>query len=210
MTGPINTNDDSPLRRFERSMAMDIDAWREGRGYDLEALAAASATERVAIEQLLLRHQPRDWNDIEALATLNTAASNAAIVEAQHDPDGMVRVAVLTFAQGQIDTDTRIRGLVAALETTEFYGGLTQALMLAEDLHPPAVIEALWRGVKDREGAVAMHFAALLMYLHGQASDAFDWELRPFFLTFNTDDPTERLAAFGELCQRLDYHGDPR
>jgi hypothetical protein len=65
----------------------------------------------------------------------------------------------------------------------------------------------LWRGVKDREGEVAMHFSALLMFLHGQASEAFDWELRPFFLTFNTEDPTERSAVFRELCRRLDYHG---
>jgi len=207
VTDPDFPDEDSPLRRFERSMVLGLEAWREGSAYDLDALAASSGPDRAAIEGLLLQHQPRNWNDIEALALLNSPAGNAAIGEALENTDGMVRVAVLRFAPDVIGAEARNHGLVAALETTEFYGGLTQAMLLAETFHPPAVIEALWRGAKNREGEVAMHFAALLMYLYGQASEAFDWELRPFFLTLNTKDPAGRAVAYRELCERLGYHG---
>ena len=65
------------------------------------------------------------------------------------------------------------------------------------------VIETLLRCTVRREGDVAVHFAAMLMFLHGQAETSFDWDQRPFFLTFNTQDPTARAVAFGELCRKI-------
>jgi hypothetical protein len=41
------------------------------------------------------------------------------------------------------------------------------------------------------------------MFLHGQAREPFDWDQRPFFLRFQTEDPAERRAAFRELCGRI-------
>ena len=98
--------------------------------------------------------------------------------------------------------------LVEGLETAEFYGGLTQFLAHAETWHPAPVIDALFRGASHREGEIAVHFAAMLMYLHGKADEAFDWAHRPFFLRFHTEDPAEREAAFRELCERVGQ--DPR
>ena len=63
--------------------------------------------------------------------------------------------------------------------------------------------DALFRGVLQREGDVAVHFAALLMFLHGKAKEAFDWDQRPFFLDFNTADRAERRQRFRELCEKL-------
>ena len=48
-----------------------------------------------------------------------------------------------------------------------------------------------------------MHFAAMLFFLHGKASEPFDMAHRPFFLRFHTEDRRERAAVFRELCERI-------
>jgi hypothetical protein len=53
-----------------------------------------------------------------------------------------------------------------------------------------------------REGEVAIHFAALPLFIYGMAEEAFDWS-RPFQLRFNTDDAKERKKAFDEHCQMI-------
>jgi hypothetical protein len=80
---------------------------------------------------------------------------------------------------------------------------LTEALDEAEAFHPPAVIEALIRGALNGDGTSAVHFAAMVYYLHGKAAEPFDWGQRPFFLRFNTADRGEREAAFGEMCRTI-------
>ena len=81
--------------------------------------------------------------------------------------------------------------------------GMTKVLLLVEDDHPPAVIDALLRGTLDLERQVPIHFAALLLYLHGQAAEPFDWDVRPFVLGFTTTDPAERRSVHEELCARI-------
>ncbi len=202
-TGEVPPGRDSALDRFTRSMERNRERWRDGVGYDLEALSAASPDARRAIEERLLRKRPRSWHDIEALAALDTPRARAAILAALDDPDAMVRAAVTRFAAAQIDRDEVAAALVRGLETAEFYGGLTQVLLQVETFHPPAVVEALFRGALARKGEVAVHFAAMLMFLHGKAHEPFDWSLRPFFLTFHTEDAAERAAAFEDLCARI-------
>jgi hypothetical protein len=65
-------------------------------------------------------------------------------------------------------------------------------------------VKALRRGLLEREGGVAVHFAARLFYIHGRADEPFDWNHRPFFLRFHTEDRGERLAVYRELCTLLD------
>lgn len=189
--------------RFLRSMTIDYGRWRDGEGYDLEALAQASPEDRAVIEAAVLLHQPRSWHDVEALALLDTPCSREAILAAREDPDPMTRAAVLRHAPQLLTADDRTAMIVEGLETAEFYAGLSQFLDQAEAWHPPPVIEALFRGVLRSQGEVAVHFAAMLMYLHGRAAEPFDWELRPFFLRFHTADPGERETAFRELCRRI-------
>jgi hypothetical protein len=189
-------------------MAIDYGRWRDGEGYDLEAVAQASPDDRAVIETAVLAHQPRSWHDVEALALLDTPRSREAILAARGDPDPMTRAAVLRHAPELLTDEQRTAMMVDGLETAEFYTGLSQFLDLVEEWHPPPVIDALLRGVQRAHGEVATHFAAMLMYLNGQAAEPFDWELRPFFLRFNTGDPGEREAAFRELCQRIG--ADPR
>lgn len=197
------------VARFASSMTIDQEAWREGIGYDLETLRGASAADRARIEALLLGHGVRGWRDVEALAALGTPRAQAALREAAGSADPEVRLAVLSHAPALVSEAERTASVVAALRDAAFYGGLTQALAEVETRHPPEVVDALLRGALAREGEVAVHFAAMLCYVHGRTAEPFDWDERPFFLRFHTEDRQAREAAFRDLCARLGLDAGP-
>jgi hypothetical protein len=72
LTGSFKTSTVSSLQRFVKSMKIDYEKWHDGIGYDIGALKLASPIELKEIEQILIRHKPRDWRDIEALAKIDT------------------------------------------------------------------------------------------------------------------------------------------
>jgi len=193
----------SAVERFAASMRLDYERWHDGVGYDLAALRDARPEERAAIETMLLAHASRGWRDVEALAALDTPRARAALRAWMGDEDAEVRLAITRFAPGLVAEPQRVASLVRALETAELYGGLTQALDEAAELHPPEVVAALLRGARERDGTAAVHYAALLLFIHGQAEEPFDMAQRPFLLRFAGDDRREREAAFAELCRRL-------
>ena len=193
----------SPLACFEQSMIIDYEKWHDGVGYDLDAIREASSAEQAAIEALLLQRGARDWRDVEALAVLNSPRAREALRKAMGSRNHEVVLAVACHAPELLTEPERVALIVRALEQATFYEGLTQALDQAEDCHPTPVIEALLHGALRREGEIAVHFAAMLMYLHGKAETTFDMDQRPFFLTFNTMDRTAREAAFRELCRKI-------
>ncbi len=194
---------DSPLGRFEQSLQIDQEKWREGVGYDLDAIREASADQRASIEVLLLQRGPRDWRDIQALAVLDSPRAREVLRSAITSHNHEVALAVARHAPHLIDEAERTEVIVRGLKVATAYAGLSQTLMQVQDYHPAPVIEALFQGVLRRGGGVAVHFAAMLMFLHGQAETDFDMDKRPFFLTFNTEDPTARAAAFRELCKKI-------
>jgi len=197
------TASDSARDRFERSLQMDFDKWHDGIGYDLDAIRDASAEERAAIEDLLLRRGVGDWRDVQALAALNSPRARDALRTAMASHRHELALAVARHAPDLADEAERAAVIVRALEGAGPHDGLTQTLLQVEEFHPAPVIDALFRGTISRKGDVALHFAAMLMFLHGKAESSFDWDQRPFFLTFKTQDPTARRAAFGELCGKI-------
>jgi hypothetical protein len=199
----VRSDPNTALGRFERSMAIDYEKWHDGTGYDMEALRAATGAERAAIEEVLLSRGVEDWRDVEALAALGGAQADRMLTAAMGSADAEVRLAVVRYAPQLVGGAARVRSLVQALETAHLFGGLSQALDEAAEFHPPEVVDALLRGALERDGEAAVLFAAMLMFVGGQAREAFDWEQRPFFLRFDTADPRERKAAFLELCQKL-------
>jgi hypothetical protein len=193
----------SAAERFLQSMTMTFDMWHDGTGYDLEALRAVPPGELPAIEAHLIDHRPRDWRDIEALAQIDSPTARAAVADALNDRDPQVRREAARYSEQTLDPAEREALLLQSLKNDVFFGGLSQALDEVEEFHPPAVIDALLRGALHREGDVAVHFAAMLYFLHGKSREAFDWDHRPFFLRFNTPDTDERQAAFRELCETI-------
>jgi hypothetical protein len=191
----------NPVDRFVASMTMTFDMWHDGIGYDLDALSAASPSELAAIERTLINHSPRDWRDVEALAQIDTPAARAALEAALKDPDPQVRREAMLHVPDKVDPADRERRLLALIKTASPFGGLTEALDDIEEFHPPSVINAMLRATLQGDGEAAVHFAAMLFFLHGKAAEPFDWSHRPFFLRFNTTDPAERRAAFDEHCR---------
>lgn len=179
---------------------MNHERWHDGIGYDLELLKSATRKEREQIEQLILSGGIKDWRDVEALAALDSPRAHDALRQAFSCGDILIKIALLTHAPKLFSNRERTTAIVSALHSTKIYGGLTQALFLVEDYHPQPVIDALLRGVLDRDGATAGEFAAMLLYLHGKANSVYDMEQRPFFLKFQNGD---RQALFGELCERI-------
>jgi hypothetical protein len=184
-------------------MVMDYEKWHDGIGYEIELLSELSEEELESVEQTLIQHQPRDWRDIEALAQIDSPAARAEVEKALKSSDPSVRQTAMDYAADQVDPAERERLLIKSLKNDVIYGGLTQSIDEVPDFHPPAVVDALFRGALRREGGVAVHFAALLMFLHGKAKEPFDWDHRPFFLRFNTEDRKDRRAVFRELCEKV-------
>lgn len=190
-------NSGSAFDRFTRSMQLDFEKWHDGESYDLTALAEAGPGDRARIESLLLARGVRDWRDVEALAAVDSPAARQALAEALHRGNAKIQAAVLRYVPDLASREQRIAVLVTALANAEAFGGLTQALLEVEEFHPPEVLDALFRGVLTRSGAVAGEFAAMLLYLHGKAESAYDMAHRPFFLRFQEED---RNGLFRELC----------
>lgn len=192
--------DDSLVGRFLQSMEMNHERWHDGVGYDLDLLRSAGPEEREQLESLLLGGGVRDWRHVEALAVLDSPKARAALRRAFEIGDDELRIALLSHAPGIFDEEEHTSVIVSALGKTGIHDGLTQALLLVEDFHPPEVIDALLRGVLNRDGATAGEFAAMLLYLHGKAAEPYDMEHRPFFLKFQDDD---RAGLFRQLCERI-------
>jgi len=198
----------SPLKRFKQSMQIDYKKWHDGIGYDINAIKSASLAERNAIEDMVINHRPRNWQDIEALAELNTAHAKAAIKKAMKDPDPIVRIAVTRFAPNLVSNRERSQSLIEALQSSQIFSGLSQTLDDIEKFHPKPVKEALLKGLLSREGEVAVLFAAMLFYIYRKTADPFDMKLHSFFLSFNTENREKRLQAFRVLCSQLNINAE--
>jgi len=193
------TDPSADYTRFIESMATDYERWHDGIGFDLEALDRLAPPERELVERRLLGGPLDDWRYFEALLRLGTPRAIEAIERAASHGTPAVRAAAADYLEP--DHPARSAALVAALEHAELMDGLGTALDQTEEYHPPEVIDALFRGALRRESDAAVNMAAMLYYLHGKASEPFDWEQRPFFLRFATEDRAEREAAFRDLCR---------
>jgi hypothetical protein len=199
---PRVTSDDT-VSRFAASMVIDYDKWHDGVGYDLTILDAASPAELKSIERIILSRGVKDWRDAEVLARLGTDRARAELREAFAHGTVEIRGAVMRYAPELVSAAKKTAHLIDALRNAEFYYGLSEALGEVEDFHPPKIMDELFRATLRREGGVAVHFAGMLLFLHGQSKMAFDWEHRPFLLRFGTSNRAEREAVFRELCERI-------
>lgn len=180
---------------------MDYDTWHDGIGTDLEALDEMSPEDRDKVVDILRNFDDANsWRNLEALGHINSSRARDAIKSALKHPSLQVRINASKFASGQ-DKD-RERILIDALENAEIYGGLSQALDQIETFHTEKVIDALLRGLLSRNEE-AVNFAGMLYFIFGKADSSFDWDNRPMYLKFNTDDRTEKENAFVEFCNIL-------
>ena len=183
---------------FKASMQVDYEKWHDGTSYDLALLDGATETEKSLIASMLV--PPGAWRDVEALVALNTDTARTALQKAIHSHIDEVRSAVLRYAPDTANDSERTGLLVQGLQFGELFGGLSNTLDQVAEFHPPRVVNAIVRGLFTRPGEVACHLAAMFWFVHGKSDDIFDWDQRPLFLEFNSNDGAERTAAFVTLC----------
>ena len=193
---------ETAIDRFRKSMHVTYEMWHDGIGYDLDPLEEATADERFAIEAQLVGRGISDWRDVEALVAIGTDRALDVVRSAGIGGPTEIRLAVARIAPASVSHDERAETLVHALETATFTDGLSGAIDQAAEFHPPAVIDALLRGARSRDGQAAVHFAALLLFIHGIADEPFAWSERPFFLRFHSTGQ-ERWKVFQELCDKI-------
>ena len=193
------------LQRFDDSTQMNYDRWKEGTGYDLQALASMSPASQRATEARLT--PPSSWRDVEALAALDTPTARQTLQLAVRDEPIDVRLAVLSYASALIDDATRTDTILLALTQVGPFAGRTETLDLVMEFHPPIIVQALFVGLLQASGEMAYHYAAALAAIHGVVDSRHDWSLRPLYLAFNTDDAVARRDAFLTLCSTIGVNG---
>ncbi len=193
--------DQSLIDRFRASRAINYEKWHDGEGFDLEALRAMTPSQQSTVEASLI--PPSGWREVEALVVIGSPSAQRALRAAAREESLQVRLAVADYAPELVRESTRIDMLMEALRSAQIMTGLSEALDQIEDFHPPVVVDALFRGLLEREGEVAYHCAEMLALIHGAIPSRYDWSLRPLFLRFTTNNPDERRAALEELQLHL-------
>jgi hypothetical protein len=186
-------------------MQLSYDDWHDGNSYDLESLEEIAGAERDAAVKVLAEHleEHPDWRDVEALAILDTPDARKAIRKAVKDADleTRMRAAEQLIELGE---EADLEGtIIDALRNTDLGSGLSQAIDMAEEHPSPRIQETLLDLALNGTEEQRIHCAALALYLGGKAEEAFDWNHRPFFLSFGDEDRNKQIEAYKELCRRL-------
>ena len=190
-------------------MVIDYEKWHDGIGYDIALIGRATPDERAQIESLLLPRAASDWRDVEALAALGSPAARHALERALVHGKNEIRAAIRRHAPDLVSAQKRLADVCEALRTATFGYGLAEVIDEVAGFHPPEVVADLFRGLLTRSGDIAVHYAAMLTFIHGKAKEPFDWEQRPHFLPFNCTDGAQRRRLLRELCARLGVAAEP-
>ncbi len=187
-------------------MILDYQKWRDGEGYDLDALAEMNDLERATVEKNLIARLSSggDPRDIEALHFLGTPASYAAIEAARHSSNPVVAGAALLALSSDVPGAMEY-DILRLLDQVKDASGLGRALRLAESCNTQRVRATLLSKARTADDPVVrVHMAALLFFLCGKSDEAFDWNDRPFFLRFALQ--ADLPSAWNELLDILrDY-----
>lgn len=191
----------TPIERFDESRTMDYERWKEGIGYDLEALRSLTAEEQETVVLSLI--PANDWRDVEALASLGSARTDRALKEVMDSDSVKMRMAVMRYAPHLVDEAKKLESVLMAVARAESFEGLVETLDMLETYHPPVVIDAMFEALLNRSGDMAYHYATVLAVIYRKLKSRHDWSLRPQLLKFNTTDRNEREDAFLALYDLL-------
>jgi HEAT repeat protein len=86
-------------------------------------------------EAFLLNKRTADWRDVEALVALDSPRARVLLRKALKSRNHEIATAVISYAPGLLTDEERTTALVAALESSRIYEGLTQTLLEVEEFH---------------------------------------------------------------------------
>jgi hypothetical protein len=192
-------------QRFLNSMNLDYSKWRDGVGYDLDALRKLSPDEQEKVENVVVERGVTDWRDIEALVEIGSETAMSTVKDALKSDKYEVRIAATDALSkkniiGEKEVETV---LVETMPLVSTLNGLTRTLRLAEE-HPTSAVKRvlLWCALHGNVD-IRVHAAALIYFLYGFAASSFDWNYRPFYLRFGDQELSNRELAYNELCNKI-------
>lgn len=194
------------LEKFQDSMKIGYAEWREGIGYDLDALGKLTPEERIQAEDLLIARHAADWRDIEALDVLGSSRALEEMRNALSVKDVETRIeAAEHLAKRKMINEACIESIIVmTLDVTTLLNGMVRTLRFAEAHPSPAVQSKLWSCALDGDDSIRGHAAALAHFLAGGSASAFDWNFRPIYLCFTSQDKQERHRAYLELRAKIE------
>jgi hypothetical protein len=175
LAGVIGAPASAAWKKFAGSLEMDMEKWRDGIGYDLEALAAMSEDERAMIKQWLRSRltdgsRAIDWRELEAAAALDDTELLRSL--ARHESrDVRMRVKTLLGSDEEIEQE-----LCRVFRETESLGEFARAEALAPHYPTENVKRAMIARLRKNDD----FFVPLGMTLLEVYAQADGWEQRPF------------------------------
>lgn len=194
--------------RFKQSMMIDYDAWKEGKPYDIAALAEITAKERDLLTEEITQRGSLDWRDVEALRALATPNARKRISEtAIEQTDGAGIEAFIDEIEQQGWTEAIERRFIDKLEAAASMTGALDRLYDIAEAHPTeAVLRQLFRNARNsRDPTVRYSMGAFLLYLAGHVESryVFDTDHRPHLLDLNSSDYAAYKAAVAWLQDKM-------
>jgi hypothetical protein len=183
--------------RFVNSLVLDLDSWRDGLGYDLEALRTVSDIERGALQQLFKarlenRNRKPDWRDLDAAQALGELDVVAQLGDDQ-DADVRLRSKLITGTDADVATE-----VTQTLRSSRDEDAVSRAL----DHVPTHATDEVKEALIERVGKVDANFinaAMVLLEVYGQVDDA--WAERPFLFKVQAEGRAGPLVK--ELIGRI-------
>ena len=189
----------SVLDRFRESMVMNHERWHDGTGYDLDLLKSATDDERTQIEHLLTTKSVDDWRDVEALACIDTPRARDLLRRTFDQGSPAMKTDIISHAPDLFSEDERAEVLATLLAGNDD-DGFNQAMLIAEEFHPPPVVKALVSALRTRDSGKANEIAMMLLVIHGKAESLYDLEVYRSLPDFSGDGREKHVR---ELCEGI-------
>jgi hypothetical protein len=196
------------LIRFQKSVAdHGWHQYREGEGYDLDAVRQVTPAEADGIIDQMLAAANPGWVEVEVLDAIGTERSLGVLrgwMDTHSIECAMAALAAL-HRRRLIDDAIAEAVVLGFLPRTTILQGLVRVLEWAGRLATPRIKRmVLWCAAHGQDGA-RPHSAALAHHLYGVTKTNFDWSRRDFYLRFN--DPADAVVAYGDLCAEVGETG---
>jgi hypothetical protein len=182
---------------FVASTPMDFDAWHDGRGFDLDALARMPEIEQNLVRQWLhtkLRDRQRqiELRELEAAAALGETDLLTTLTR-HADPDVRLRAKELLKKPDDVANQ-----VCRTLERSRSEDEVLRVLDLVSSYATPAVKAALTKRVRKVD-TTFINSAMVLLEVFGGVADA--WSERPFL--FRIQSEGRRGPLIKELLNRI-------